>query len=82
MQSVPSYIWAQKLSHDSGESPMHGQSIVQRSSVLGVDSSNLFVSFYNGNRGLVLKPLVEEAERVRLLLSEVCEISSALHACL
>jgi hypothetical protein len=48
-------------------------------SVLGVEQINLYLSFYEGNRSLVVRPMVEEVERLRLLLSEIVEISSALN---
>jgi hypothetical protein len=50
---------------------------VQRTSnVLGVETTYLQVGFYDGNRAVAIRPLVEETERLRLLLSELTEIST------
>ena len=44
--------------------------------MLGVETAFLQLSFYQGNRAVNVRPVVEDVERLRLLLSELTEIST------
>ena len=57
---------------------IHKTSVQRASNMLGVESSHVHVNFYRGNRWVNIRPLVEDPDRLRLLLSELSEISAAL----